>query len=170
MPSLSTVICSNVSKKNLWKNGTAKIVILLGFHTVLFANIMPKFTKELPIYAIFAEFMLSPSIHFHYTWNLFMIKSRISRVTIVMRLVCFLNLKKVTDGGNRNPGFGFWKCHGEMGSKGKLDMAFLHFLPYLMIFQSGLVRRQKKWRKSLFLNLPKAHFSADYMCVYPIRQ
>ena len=31
--------------------------------------------------------------------------------------------------GIRNPGYGFWNCHGEMGLKDKLNKAVLHFLP-----------------------------------------
>ena len=58
--------------------------------------------------------------------------------------------------------------------QGKLNKAFLHFLPYLMIFQSfrsvfaalhflKIIKHVaqnlvKKWRKALF-NLPWTHFS-----------
>ena len=86
---LPTVICSNVSKKNLWEDGIAKIVILPGILTVRFANIMLKFTKNLPLYVITVEFIWSPSGHFLTTLNWYMKKSRISNVTIVMRFVFF---------------------------------------------------------------------------------
>ena len=59
----------------------------------------------------------------------------------------------------------------KMGLKGKLNKAFLHFLPYLMIFQTEVCLRLcqtlknqncgKNLRKALF-NLPfKPRFSAD---------
>ena len=46
--------------------------------------------------------------------------------------------------GTRNLGFGFWKCHGEMGLsqvEQGFSSFFAKFLPYLMIFQSGVHRR-----------------------------
>ena len=36
----------------------------------------------------------------------------------------------------RNLGFVFWKCHGEMSLKGKLNKIFCHFFPYLMFIQN----------------------------------
>ena len=58
------------------------------------------------------------------------------------------------------PGFGFWKCRREMGLKGKLNKAFLHFLPnvwtYLTNSQNGscskklwkIIKVPKIWQKN----------------------
>ena len=72
---------------------------------------------------------------------------------------------------------GFWKCHGEMSLKGKLNKAFLHFFGQIFgIFVDysewiAPIRRccktekiikysPKKWKKALF-NLLQTHISID---------
>ena len=56
------------------------------------------------------------------------------------------------DSGTQNLGFGFWKCHAEMGLRqGELLRIFFNFskiLAYLTIFQSGAHRRCRKTLKN----------------------
>ena len=53
--------------------------------------------------------------------------------------------------GTQNLGFGFWKCHGEMGfrqgAQGYCSSFFAKFMAYLMIFQNVAHQWPKIWQK-----------------------